>query len=69
MGNNHQHPPGLPLNCPLCGARLSYLLTLAGTLVYQCGQDGLLELPPAGIIRPAAREELQARIYRGDLIS
>jgi hypothetical protein len=63
------HGPGLPLNCPLCGARLSYLLTLADTLVYQCARDGLLERPPAGIIRRAAREELQARIDRGDLIS
>ena len=63
------HQPGLPMNCPTCGARVSYLLTIAGTLVYQCARDGLLELPPAGIIRPAAREELQARISRGDLIS
>ena len=63
------HGPGLPLNCPLCDARLSYLLTLADTLVYQCARDASLERPPAGIIRPAAREELQARIDRGDLIS
>jgi hypothetical protein len=63
------HDPGVPLNCPMCGARLSYLLTIAATLVYQCARDGLLELPRDGIIRPAAREELQARIYRGDLIS
>ena len=63
------HAPGLPLNCPMCGARLSYLLTIASTHVYQCAQDGLLELPPGGILRGAAREELQARIERGERIS
>jgi hypothetical protein len=62
------HPHDLPPNCPRCGRRLSFLLAIADTLVYQCEQDGLLERTPAGIVRVAAREELQARIERGDLI-
>ena len=62
------HSPDLPPNCPLCGARLSFVLTIADTLVYRCAQDGLMERTPPGSIRGAGREELQARIDRGDLI-
>jgi hypothetical protein len=62
------HPRDLPPNCSVCGAKLSFLLTIADTLVYWCAQDGLLERTPAGIIRRARPEELQARIDGGDLI-
>jgi hypothetical protein len=48
---------------------LNYLLTIADTHIYSCVRHGLLELPPAGIIRLVAREELQARIDRDDRIS
>jgi hypothetical protein len=62
------HRRDLPPSCSVCGARLSFLLAIADTLVYWCAQDGLLERTPAGIIRRAGRDELQARIDRGDLI-
>ena len=41
--------PSLPRGCPACGAKLTYLLTIADTHIYSCLRDGLAELPPAGI--------------------
>ena len=43
--------PGVPLNCPLCGARLAYMRTEGETHVYHCLRDGEVILPPDGRMR------------------
>jgi hypothetical protein len=43
--------PGVPMNCPLCGARLTYLRTDGETYVYHYLRHGVLILPPDGRLR------------------
>ena len=40
--------PGVPINCPLCGASLVYIETEGRTHYYRCPQHGLLMLLPDG---------------------
>jgi tRNA(Ile2) C34 agmatinyltransferase TiaS len=42
----------LPLNCPTCGAAMSFVRSEGETLIYRCPRHGLLMLPPDGRIRP-----------------
>ena len=42
---------GFSMNCPLCGARLTYVRTEGGTNVYRCDRHGELMLPPGGHVR------------------
>jgi hypothetical protein len=49
-------PVGVPMNCPYCGAPLTYVRTegagsVGETFVFRCARHGVLILPPDGRIR------------------
>jgi hypothetical protein len=46
--------PGVTMNCPLCGVRLTYLRTEEDTHIYHCLRHGALMLSPDGRMRQAS---------------
>jgi hypothetical protein len=42
---------GVQLNCPLCGAPMSYIESDGATHIYRCLRHSLLILGPDGIFR------------------
>ena len=58
-------PFGIPLQCPKCGAPLTYQHSQGDMHFYRCPTHGRLVLPPTGIMRstiptnrPSATEEM-----------
>lgn len=43
--------PQFPLNCPSCGAKLTYTHSQRDTHFYRCPRHGVVVLPPSGIVR------------------
>jgi hypothetical protein len=44
-------PFGITLNCPKCGAKLTYSHSNGDTHLYRCPKHGVVVLPPRGIAR------------------
>ncbi|MBY0494339.1 MAG: hypothetical protein K2Y23_08980 [Cyanobacteria bacterium] len=43
-------PADIPLNCPKCGERLTYIDRKGDAQLYLCAEHGVVALPPSGRI-------------------
>lgn len=58
-------PADIPLNCPKCGERLTYIERQDDTQLYLCAQHGVVVPPASGrifVARGARREALMTRM-------